>query len=107
MEKKFLRSQNGRFAPIWATEGKRAPRDMEAPAMPLPQRFGMSIGFVSQTVNPTPATSFAPLEDGEAQRFVLAMMSAVRTPHTPADRAAVSVERRALEMRFGAIDWSA
>lgn len=107
MDKKQLRSSNGRFAPICATEGKRAPRDMDTPALPLPERFSGSIGFISAVQSPSPATKFEPLEDGDAQRFVLAMMSAIRTPHSPADRAAVTAERRALEARFGAIDWAA
>lgn len=107
MDNKQLRSSNGRFAPIWATEGKRAPRDMDTPALPLPERFSGSVGFIAATATPSPATKFEALEDGDAQRFVLAMLSAIRTPHSPADRAAVNAERRALEVRFGAIDWAA
>lgn len=100
------RRKDGKFLPSIAKEGFNAPK-----SAPLPPVYRVKAAQVASSTNErtsiTSTFSFAPLADGEAQRLLFALTSALRASNTRADRAAQSVERNVLEDRFGAINWAA
>lgn len=104
------RKRNGQFAPnAPVMDGFRPPVSLAMPAHAAAayeadaKKSGQS---PVQAVYVAPAT-FEPLTPVEADRFAHAMVSAGRIPSSPADRATLEMERKAIEARFGSIDWAA
>lgn len=102
------RKRNGQFAPtIPAMEGFRPPVAVTMPASAAPRvQPEHQQAAAEKRIYVAPA-SFEPLTPAEADRFARAMVSAGRTPTSPADRATLAIERRAMEARFGSIEWAA
>jgi hypothetical protein len=103
------RRQNGEYGEVFNPyEGLNAPRTLGVPPVSLPDRFSNTpvTGETAHGAQTPPA--FEALSPMEARRYAKALIHAMRTPTTPADRAAVSLERAQIEARFGQpIAWAA
>lgn len=97
------RTRGGQFAPVYATEGKRAPKTV-SPPVPYQKQETTSTNI---TALPKASKQYVAdvLTISEVLRYEKALSSAVRTAHTPADRMALKLERETIERRFGAINW--
>ncbi len=98
------RRKDGKFLPSIAREGFNAPKPRLSPVVPQVKTVSVA---VEEKISSTTNVVFSPLAEGEAQRMLHALSSALRSSNTRADRVAQTVERSFIESRFGSINWAA
>ena len=103
------RRGNGQFAAgPQSTEGLRGISSPVLPRHARQMQDTQTVGVTTPVLEGyVPPTVTEPWEPANSPRFENMLARALRAPSTPADRAALQLEREALQAQFGTIAWAA